>query len=230
MIDKIYSILKKRRYNRCEPSLENELKNRIQYFVELSEPIRLVGFWGVWLKEKANWADGTSCEFLFNLNEEVKKIYIHGLEFLFIFATKHGLHNGIPQSIIFSYTEDMKKLFDKYGLKYVYLDPLWDKYNISFDKIDRAFIEKSPSWWLSIENTDKIEENASKRNIRLDVKTAAQKYYIMRCLEKEMFEKEFKDYIFHVFSDPDLKNILPNMPTLFFYGREGWSDAPWFIN
>ena len=67
------------------------------------------------------------------------------------------------------------------------------------------------------------------RNQHLNPKIAAQKYFIMRSLEKEMIEKEFSNSIFHAFSNSRLRNVLPNLPTLYLYSRNGWSDTPWFI-
>ena len=51
----------------------------------------------------------------------------------------------------------------------------------------------------------------------------------MRDLEKEMLEKEFSGFIFHAFTNSNLKNVLPNMPTLYFYSKLGRFKAPWFI-
>lgn len=226
---KVYKILTKKRYNRDEPYLKDKLKDRFHYFISHNKPIKLVGFWGVGSKSKPNWADLASCEFLTKLNNEVKKVYPYGIEFTFIFATLHGIHNGIIKESIDSYTKKMEKILKKYGFKFVYLDSLWKKYGISFEKIDAIFGQKEKNWWNKIENHKTIEINAQNRNQRLSPKIAAQKYYIMRDLEKEMFEKEFSDSIFHAFSDSKLRNILPNLPTLYFFSRKGWSDTPWFV-
>ena len=228
-IIQIFETLKKRRYRRDKPFLEDKLKEIIKQSIEQNNPIKLVGFWGVGQKDKTNWADTASCEFLYKLNEEIKKVYSPGIEYTFIFAAIHGVHNGIDPTVISSYTQDIKNLFDKHDFKYIYLDNLWNKYGINFEKIDKIFDKKHQDWWNSIENTELIEKNAKNRNLRLNPKIAAQKYYIMRDLEKEMFEKEFPDSIFHTFSDSRLRCVLPNMPTLYFYSRKGWSDAPWFV-
>jgi len=100
----VYDILTKKRYNRDEPYLKDKLKERFHYFISHNKPIKLVGFWGVGLKNKPNWADLASCEFLSKLNEEVKQVYPSGIEFTFIFATLHGIHNGISRESIDSYT------------------------------------------------------------------------------------------------------------------------------
>lgn len=226
---RVYAILTKRKYNRGEAFLKNELGGAIDTFVARGEPIKLVGFWGTGPKANSNWADIASCEFLAALNDEIIAVYPKGIEFTFIFATLHGLHNGYESSVIASYVKDMEKIFKKFGFKYLYLDALWKKYSISFEKIDVLLKQKPTGWWNGIENREVIERNAQSRNKRFSAVGAAQKYYVMRDLEKEMFKKEFKGYIFHAFSDPDLKNVLPNMPTLYFYARKGWSDTPWFV-
>lgn len=225
----IFSVLTKKLYNRDEPFLTEGLERKLIDFIENNKPIELVGFWGVGPKKHSNWADETSCEFLSKLNREIKEIYPLGLEFTFVLATEHGIHNGYDKKVIDSYIRDIIKLFNKYSFKYIFLDDLWQKYGISFEKIDEIWKNKPKGWWQTIENREVIERNASNRNIRLDPKTAAQKYFIMRSLEKVMFEKGFPNSIFHVFSDSKLKNVLPNLPTLYFYAREGWSDVPWFV-
>ena len=226
---KVYEILTKKRYNRDEPHLKDKLKERFDYFISHNKPIKLIGFWGVGPKSKPNWADLASCEFLAKLNDEVKTVYPPGIEFTFIFATLHGIHNGIIRESIDSYTKAMEKILEKFKFKFVYLDSLWNKYGISFEKIDAIFGQKEKKWWSRISNHKTIEKNAENRNKKLSPKIAAQKYFIMRDLEKEMFEKEFSDSIFHAFSDSKLRNVLPNLPTLYFYSRRGWSDTPWFI-
>jgi|TARA_B100001971_G_C18082334_1_gene478992 hypothetical protein len=120
-------------------------------------------------------------------------------------------------------------LFKKFNFKYIYLETLWRKYSINFEKINKIYKNKKTGWWNKIENHLTIEKNAENRNLKLSSKEGAQKYYIMRDLEKNMLENEFPRSIFHAFADPKLKCVLPNMPTLYFYSRRGWSDTPWFV-
>lgn len=226
---KVYNILTKKRYNRDEPYLKNKLQKKFRGSISKNQPIKLLGFWGVGPKPEPNWADLASCKFLSKLNCEVKQIYTPCIEFTFIFATLHGIHNGISKKTIYSYVKKMETLFKKFDFKYLYLNQLWRKYGINFEKIDAILKQKSARWWNRIENAKLIEKNAQARNKRLKPKIAAQKYYIMRDLEKEMLEKEFADPVFHAFSDSRLRNVLPNLSTLYFYSRKGWSDTPWFV-
>ena len=79
---KIYEIFTKKRYNRDEPYLKEEIKEKINYFISQNKPIKLIGFWGIGLKSKPNWADLASCEFLAKLNDEVKRVYQPEVVFL----------------------------------------------------------------------------------------------------------------------------------------------------
>lgn len=226
----ILSILEKRKYSRRYAPQDERIKENIQQSIESNTAIQLIGFWGIGQKDKRNWADEESCAFLNELNEEIKQIYPPGIEFTFIFATKHAEHNGYSVASVNSYIQSITELMDNYSFKHLSLDTLWTKYHIDFEKIDSMLATKEQDWWDNISERDVIEKNASHRNKKYDPKLAAQKYYIMRNLEKEMLEKEFPNYIFHAFSDPKLKDVLPNMPTLYFWGTKQWhSNAPWFI-
>lgn len=225
----VYRVLTGGKYNRDKPYLTRKLMSECHYFISRNEPIKLIGFWGVGPKDKPNWADLATCEFLASLNGEIKHVYPPGIEFTFIFATLHGIHNGISMGCIARYTAGMGKVFAEFGFKSIYLDNLWKKYGISFGRIDAILKQKGSDWWKKVKNHNLIEYNARKRNQRLDPRPAAQRYYVMRNLEKEMLEKEFSDFIFHTFSDSRLRNVLPNLPTLYFRARKGWSDTPWFV-
>lgn len=228
--EKIYHFLTKRKYNRGKPYLDEKLKEVIEESVAKNNPIKLIGFWGTGPKSKLNWADEESSKFLNDLNNEIKTIYPSGLEYTFIFADMHGLHNGYLKEDIDSYILDIRKLFDKYSFKSLELNALWDKHGITFEKINSIFNSKPDGWWDETSQRETIERNAKNRNKKGSPEIEAQKYFIMRELEKEMFLKEFPSYIFNAFSDPELQVVLPDMPTLYFYAREGWSNAPWFVD
>ncbi len=227
---KIYAAIFTRKYCRDEPYQKDRLIELFNCFVADRQPIKLIGFWGVGSKSSPNSADLATCEFMNELNCEVKKVYSLGIEFTFIFATLHGIHNGYGEKTIKSYCTGMEKIFAKFNFKFIYLDTLWKKYGLSFEKIDDIFKNKPNGWWDKIENASLIETNAKNRNQRLPPKIAAQKYYIMRDLEKEMLEKEFSDSIFNAFADSRLRGVLPHLPTLYLYARRGWSNTPWFVN
>lgn len=228
-VEAVFRILRNRRYNREAPHLPERLKERIGFFIERNRPIELVGFWRVGTKAHANEADEKTCEFLGELDKEVRVVYEPGIRFHFIFATLHGIHNGYDAKSIQSYVDDMKELFSRYDFRGETLEPLWKKYGISFEKIEWLIREQPLGWWKQIPQHEVIEQNAQRRQQRLSAKEGAMRYYVMRDLEKEMWEKEFPEAIFHAFSDSRLRSVLPDMPTLYFYARRGWSDTPWFV-
>ena len=224
----VFRVLRNRRYNREAPHLPSSLQKRIEVFVSSNKPIELVGFWGVGSKVHVSEADRQTCAFLHELDQEVKAVYSPGIRFYFVFATLHGLHNGYDATSIRSYIREVKQLFTKYGFSSQLLEPLWEKYDISWEKIEKLLLAQPEGWWEKTPQYEVIERNAKRRQRRLSAKEGAMRYYIMRDLEKKMWEKEFPDAIFHAFSDSRLRCVLPNMPSLYFYARRGWSDTPWF--
>ena len=109
----IYTVLVKRKYNRGKPFLAEKILDIIKTSVENDEPIKLVGFWGTGPKDAPNWADKESCDFLNDLNKEIQEIYKPGIEFTFIFANSHGIHNGYESERISSYIRGITTIFDK---------------------------------------------------------------------------------------------------------------------
>lgn len=48
-------------------------------------------------------------------------------------------------------------------------------------------------------------------------------------MEKEILEKEFSDHMFFAYSDSDMQQLYPNMPTLYLWTeKKRYSEAPWF--
>lgn len=219
----------RKRYNRDTPYKIEEIQTIISNHVMENHPIPLIGFWGVGPKDQPNGVDKATCEFLKQYDNDIKTIYPPGLSLQFIFSTLHGVQNGIARDIIDSYCRGMETIFQHYGFGWVYLDPLWQTYHISFEKINDAIHAKPTNWWESIENHDLIEANARAHNQRRPPQEAGQFYFVMRKMEKRMFQEEYGKHIFHTFSDRRLLNVLPDMPMLFLYARKGLVNTPWFV-
>lgn len=200
-VEKIYSVFKRRRYNLEEPFSGTELKKRLQSFVDRKVPIKLVGFWGVGTKSQPNWADRAMCDWLEDMQMEMRKAYKHGMEYTFVLETPHGVLAGLDPDIVNSYAEGMEELFTEYRFRSVRLETLWQKYEISLEKIGKI--------------------NA--------VDPSVQKSIITRDLEKEMWRKEFGAYIFHALSDAKTRDMFPALPTIYFYPSEEGSDTPWLV-
>jgi hypothetical protein len=112
---------------------------------------------------------------LSKLNEEIKTVYTSGIEFTFVFANMHGINNGYPKEYIDSYIESIIPLFNQYGFKYIFLDTLWNRYGISFERIADDIQKRPQGWWDAITERGKIEQGALLRNKKDVPRIAAQK-------------------------------------------------------
>lgn len=226
----IFNEITRKKFNRDIVYKKKSIIDTIKKYTSEDKAIKLIWFWWVWAKKEANIYDIKSCENLYNLNKNIKRVYPKWLDMSFIFSTKHWEFNWYKRENIDLYVDSIKQIFNKLNFKYINLDDLWQKYEISIEKINNIYLNKEDKWWNNIENTDKIELNADKINKVYSKKEAAKKYFIMRDLEKNILEKEFKNYIFNTFSDSSMRWVLPDMATIYLYGIKKWSSqAPWFI-
>jgi pyoverdine/dityrosine biosynthesis protein Dit1 len=228
----ILEVLKKGKYRKDHPYQEDKIREKIDSYVLFNSPIKFIAYWGVGAKNNPNWADTATCEFLTEMNNDVKKVYPPGIDFNFVIATPYGFFNGIPEKNVSSYINEMKNIFRNFGFNFMELSSLWEKHGINFERIDAAFKEKEqdPGWWEKIENREILECNSKARNHRYTPIISAKKFFIMRQLEKKMQEEEFRNFVFHIFSHSGMRNIMPDIPTLYFFPRKDWSDAPWFVD
>ena len=227
---KVYEILTKKRFCRDAPSRRPQLQGIIALAIRKGHPIPLVGFWGIGGKTRTSESDEACCEFLCSLRSQVQAVYPPGIRFMFIFATQHAVFNGYREDSIASYMGSVKSLFGKYVFEWVSLDGLWQKYGITLKLVDSIVASRPKAWWSRVRNHELLEKSASKRSKKKDSKEAAMRYYIFRRLESPMLQTEFKGWVFHTFSEAQLKNVLPSMPTLYLYATgKGRSESPWFI-
>jgi len=140
--NQIFKILIKKHFSRDPPLQPKNLIKIIEKNVQQNKPIPLIGFWGIGPKSYHNIEDEKTCKFLNKLNLQIKEIYPPGIQFIFIFADMHGIHNKILKITIESYVEDMKILFRKYKFQYLFLNELWGKYNLTPNKINQILKKK----------------------------------------------------------------------------------------
>ncbi|MFH1848640.1 MAG: asparagine synthase-related protein [archaeon] len=226
---RILSVFMKKRYRRDRPTNTDKMLDRIKIAVDSNEPIRIIGFWGYGTKKRANPADIEACDHIKSLAHEIEEVYPPGLEVSYVFATKHAEFNGVQRSVIGSYTRDIRSLYRRYGFRHAELGDLWKRHGISFEKIEKTLSDMPVGWWGSVPAHKRIEKNARKHNKLLTPKDAAMRYYIMRELEREIFEKGFNRYLFHTYNDSTFNPILPRMPIIHLYARKGWANSPWFV-
>lgn len=225
----IYNILTRKKFSRETAFYKTKVLKIIEQALSKNKAIPLVGFWGCGPKSEADRTDIASCKFLEILNKEIRKIHPPGIKFTFIFADLHGIQNNYDSKNIKKYKKSIKKLFKTFKFKFIPLKKLWRKYKISPKYIEKTYLSKSKNWWNKLKNTDIFEKNAKSISKNSSPQVSAQKYYIMRDLEKNMLETEFSNQIFHTFSSTLLKGVLPKMPTLYLRSRKGRCDSPWFI-
>jgi len=230
MISDIYLAITKKRFNRSEPFLQDQLKESIKNSVARNEPLKLVGFWGIGHKKNVNWAERETVQFFSKLKESLIKVHKPGVECTFVFASPHAVHNGVDTDAMKEYITQMERLFKQFNFKWAYLNQLWEKYYLSLEKIEKVLNGKPANWWQHVPYANVLEELAKGRNHRLPAKIAAQKYVVIRELEKKILEKEFAGHIFHTYLDARFSYLLPMLPTLHLYSyRKGRSESPWFI-
>ena len=225
----IFDILTQKKYRKDRPYKKDKILETISKFTLDSTPIKVVGYWGIGHKKSPNWAEDATCNFLLELRDKITNVYPPGINFTFILPIPYGYLNRIPENKILSYAYSMRQLFKSIQFECIELLPLWNKYNISLNEIEDILEQKSENWWMDIKNNKKMEYNAKKINYLETPEIAAQKIFILRQCEKRMLENEFSCSIFMCFYDSGKRNILPDIPTLYFYTRKGWSNAPWFV-
>ena len=230
LTDQVYMILRSRAFARDGRLYEDKIAKAIDYFIRENKPIKLIGFWGVGPKDVVNDSDLVVCDFLSKLNAKIKDIYLPGIEYTFIISTNHGIQNGYDTNIISSYYQSIQNVFQKHNFLFQDLETLWNKYDISLDKITDQVNKNPESWWRTINKAKALEKAAGKRSKNPNPSFSAKRYYVMRQMEKHMLETEFPNSIFHTFSDSSWNFVFPNLPTLYFWaGKRGFSNPPWFV-
>lgn len=228
VVQQIISVLQSKNFSRDKPFELSELYKRINAAIQNNLPLKLVGFWGVSNKTITSTADQATISHLLSLQQEIKKVYSPGVDLLFIIAHEHGKINGFNESAIYSYGAAIKNRLEHVGFRTRRLQDLWNKHGLNFETINQHIYTNGEKIWGEIINKEIILKNAGNINQENPLRFAV-RYVVMRILEKKMLEHEFKDGIFHTFSDSKMRELLPNMPTLYLFARKGWSDAPWFI-
>jgi ABC-type nitrate/sulfonate/bicarbonate transport system substrate-binding protein len=228
-IDSILDTLNSRNMRKEYPFLEHELRKVIQQAQDGQKSLKLFGFWGAGGKSNIDSSDVKTIEHISQYKNNLDSTYSLGSDFKFILADMHGINNGYNVDNVNSYLKEVKELLDQKGIKTIYLSELWDKWDFSFEKVKDAVDSKPKDWWKSISIARQLEHKSNNNFTGDDVILGAQKYYVLRELEKPLLEKEFDDYIFFVYGDSVSQQILPTKPTLYlFTEKKGYSVLPWF--
>jgi len=227
IIDKINDSNIRREY----PFLEDKLREVVDKNLVKKTPIKFFGFWGVGSKNNIDKHDIKTIEHLHRYVKNLQKIYPYGIEVTFILADMHGQNNGYPKQVIDFYLQAISMKLDQVGFKYVRLSSLWAKWGIDIDQIKLILKDKKRGWWESISIYRELEKKSENNFVGIDKKLGAQRYYVLRKLEKFYLEKEYFDSIFFVYGDSINQQIYPTVPTLYlFTEKKYFSSCPWFFN
>ncbi len=226
--DGALKIFNSRNISRDIPYREDGIAHIINTAAEKNEPIKIIGFWGASAKEKMDESDAIAIEKFKKINQEIRKIYKNGVEFIFIFADEHARLNGYSKNKYSNYLKEIDKKINEKGFKSLYLSSIWKKYKLN-DKIIIAELKKlKESDWRDVKCRKELEK--STRNLGFEkYKDEAKRYFVMRKLESQILKKEFSDMIFHTYSSDIFQDLFPDAPTFYFWVRkEGHASVPWF--
>lgn len=227
--DKVLDIVNDRSMRREYPYREDRLVELIAKKLQAKEPLNLFGFWGAGPKKHADGHDVDTLDHLEKYVVKLNKGYTNGVTITFIIADKHAENNQYDKSNFESYLKDITGEMTKRGFKTVLLSELWAKYGLTAEKVVSELDSKPKGWWQKVSIAKKLEERSDENFNGTDKLLGAQRYYVLRDMEKPILENEFKDSIFFVYGDSLAQQIYPDMPTLYFFTEKVYySTCPWF--
>ncbi len=220
-----------RNFRRDFPFLEDRLEELIINSMSNGAVLKFIGFWGAGKKNRITTLDKEIIDRLKKYFDGIRKVLGANIEITFILADEHAKNNGFVPREYNSYLSGIKEYLEKNDFKTMHLNILWKKWGLNQSCIIKLLEKKSERWWRDVPIAEKLENQAVKRFLFKNKKEGAQKYYIMRMLEKSHMEKSFKDSVFFVFSDGAMQTIYPKIATLYLNTRKrGFGEAPWFEN
>jgi asparagine synthase (glutamine-hydrolysing) len=215
--DKILDMINDRSLRREYPYREDSLAELINFKIEHKEPLRLFGFWGAGPKKNTDDHDLKTLDHLNQYVEKIRKQYSYGVEVMFILADKHAENNQYEKDNYEPYISSVKKEMESRGMKTVFLSDIWKKYGLTPEKVVSELKAQPKGWWQKISIAKKLEERSDENFNGTDKLLGAQRYYILRAMEKGILKKEYADSIFFVYGDSLAQQIYPDMPTLYFF-------------
>lgn len=205
------------------------LFEKAQHSLENQNPVRFIGFWGAYDKKGLDFYDLKAINQLKKYAQHINVHWAFGSEWLLILSDIHAIKNGCNPENINCYLNHIKAEIESATcFKTLLLSELWVKYGI-YDKVLQRFHETKDNW-DEIAIVKKIENQAMKYNKSgVSHRENAQYYYSMRLVESKLIECLYPDFIFFSFSSDDLKEIYPDLPTIYLWSfKRGISSAPWF--
>lgn len=227
--DRVITVMNLNKYRRNFPFLEDVLHHTIEQAQKQSKPIHFFSFWGASSKKHVDTHDQETVENLTRFFDSIRKVHKPGITMTFILADEHAEGNGYAARDYTKYLKEVKILLKRKGFITIPLSKLWKKWSITHTGISTILEEKPSNWWSGVVIAKQLEEQAAKRYMQGNALRGAQKYFVMRMLEKSYLEDEFSDSIFIAFADPQQQVLFPTLPTLYLYTtKKGNSIVPWF--
>lgn len=227
--DPILEKINARSFRRDFPFLEDVLQEKIQSALHNKQPLHFVGFWGASDKVRVDKTDEEVVEYFQSYLNQIKKVFQFNIKVTFILADEHAKSNQYASQKYKKYLSEINTLFKKRGFQTIWLSLLWQKWKLNQRVVKDKLRSKKKGWWSDVTIARNLETQANKRFQGNNKVFGAQKYFITRLLEKPHLEKSFRDAIFFTYSDSQIQQILPKLPTLYLYSRErGVSEVPWF--
>lgn len=224
--DAVLEAINSRHFRREYPFLEDRLKLKI----ERQEPLHFVGFWGASSKTTLNQHDADTIAHLHEWLTRVRAVYAPGAQVTFLLADFHARNNGYQEAQYLPYLKEVRQALHAQGFSTLWLSELWEKWGITAQDVEKQRKSKKAGWWNSVAIATNLEHRAAKNFAGDDARLGAQKYHVMRKIEKPCLEKEFRDAVFLVYGDSALQPLYPKLPTVYLWTeKSGFSNCPWFM-
>lgn len=228
--DPIMNKMNARMFRRDYPFLEDRLRENIGGVLQSGRPLRLFGFWGASEKGSVDVHDKKTINYFREYISSFSSFFEGGVEVTWILSDEHAEGNGYSRQVYREYLGEIEKLLIKSGFRTIYLSALWSKWKMDQAMVEQKWEEKPKGWWEEIGARKKLERQAGTKDAILDPVSGAQRYYILRSLEKSFLEQEFPDSVFFAYSDGSMQPIYPTLPTLYLYTScHGDGVSPWFF-
>lgn len=229
--DPIIAKINSREYRRDFPFLEDILEKNIIEALEKKQSLKFIGFWGAGEKDSIDEHDENTINYFKNYIENIYTVLNHKIDVMWILSDSHAKNNGYTEENYTKYLKKIKNKLEENNFQTIYLSDLWNKWGLNDQIIKKELANQQQNWWSSVSIASQLEKQAQKRFDDKDFLISAQKYYIMRKLEKKYLQKEFEGRIFFNFTDGKMQSLMPTLPSLYLYSEDrGVSDVPWFNN
>ncbi len=230
-IDRVIKVMTLNKYRRAFPFLEGSLRAHIEGAQKLKKPISCFSFWGASSKKHVDAVDHEMLRNLVNYFDGIRKVHASGIKITSILSDEHAKSNGYSFQDYDAYLKEIEALLTVYGFSVIRLSELWLQWNMSHELVQRILSHKQSGWWNEVAIAKQLEIQAGKRCATEDVLINAQRYYVMRMLEKPYLEDTFADSIYIAFANPKQQSLFPLLPTIYLYTtKKGTSRVPWFEN